>query len=109
MHLLDLETKLAGEASNIGDYSGSLTGIGANVQYQAFKHVGIGSGYQYLNVDIEVDKNDWKGKADFTYHGPFSCYDGQFLIKTKAGLRTMNAMLFSKDHWQGSRFVVASV
>jgi len=53
-----------------GDYGGSLTGLGANVQYQAFKHVGFGLGYQFLNIDIDVDKSDWKGRADFSYQGP---------------------------------------
>jgi len=115
LHLVDLETKLAGIASingneatfgsessdllaplpnvgiyggyafspkwyvgayadwfslEYGDYDGSLLGFGANVQYQAFKHVGFGLGYQYLNFNIEVDKSDWKGGADTTFYGP---------------------------------------
>lgn len=55
---------------DIDDYSGSLTGLGANIQYQAFKHAGIGIGYQYFNVNVKVDKSDWKGEVDYTYQGP---------------------------------------
>lgn len=57
-------------SANTGDYSGSLTGLGVNVEYQAFKNVGFGLGYQYLNINIKVDTHDWKGKADYTNNGP---------------------------------------
>ncbi len=57
-------------SASIGDYSGGLLSMGADVQYQAFENVGFGVGYHYLNVDISVDTEDWKGEADYTYHGP---------------------------------------
>ncbi len=57
-------------SASIGDYSGGLLSMGADVQYQAFENVGFGIGYHYLNVDISVDTSDWHGEADYTYHGP---------------------------------------
>jgi len=57
-------------SANIGDYSGGLFSMGADVQYQVFENVGIGVGYHYWNVDISVDTADWRGEADYTYHGP---------------------------------------
>lgn len=57
-------------SANISDYKGSLTSVAADVQYQVFKHVGFGAGYHYLNVDVEANKSDWHGHADFSYNGP---------------------------------------
>lgn len=55
---------------NIGDFSGDLTDLGVNLQYQAFKNLGIGAGYQYFNIDVRADSSDWNGKVDYTYQGP---------------------------------------
>lgn len=55
---------------SIDDYSGSLTGVGVNIQYQAFEHAGFGVGYKYFNVNVRVKASDWNGKVDYTYHGP---------------------------------------
>lgn len=57
-------------SANTGDYDGGLLSMAADVQYQVFENIGIGAGYQYLNVDISVDTTDWFGGADYTYQGP---------------------------------------
>ena len=57
-------------SASIGDYSGSLVSMAADIQYQLFENIGVGVGYQYLSVDISVDKTDWVGDADYSYHGP---------------------------------------
>ncbi|MFK5894337.1 MAG: hypothetical protein QM504_14035 [Pseudomonadota bacterium] len=57
-------------SAKIGDYDGTLTSLAADIQYQAFKHVGFGAGYHYLNVDITATKGSWNGQADYSYHGP---------------------------------------
>lgn len=57
-------------SANTGDYSGSITSLSADIQYQAFKNLGIGIGYHYFGIDIDVSASDWKGSADYSYHGP---------------------------------------
>jgi len=57
-------------SASIGDYSGSLVSMSADIQYQLFENIGFGVGYHYLSVDISVDTTDWIGDADYSYHGP---------------------------------------
>lgn len=56
--------------ANIGDYSGHMWNISAGVGYQPWRHVGFDLAWQYFNVNISADKDDWKGGADMTYSGP---------------------------------------
>lgn len=57
-------------SASIGDYDGSLTSVAAEIQYQAFKNIGFGAGYHYLDVDVNVKTNGWTGGANYSYHGP---------------------------------------
>ena len=54
----------------IDNYAGNLINSGAYVEYDAFKHMGLGAGYQYNRIDLEVDSDGLSGDADYTYHGP---------------------------------------
>jgi hypothetical protein len=59
----------------IDGYTGVITDIRLAVEYNAFKHVGFGLGFDSLNVSIESDQNtsvpgvDFNGKIDFAYAG----------------------------------------
>jgi len=57
-------------AAEIGDYDGELWNIAAGVNYQAWRHVGLELTWQYFNLHVDVNKNDWVGKANMTYNGP---------------------------------------
>jgi len=57
-------------SANIGDYDGTLWNTSLGVNFQAFRHVGFDLAYQYFNLHLEVDKEDWKGGVDMTYSGP---------------------------------------
>lgn len=57
-------------SANIGDYDGGLWNVNAGVNYQAWRHVGIDLSWQYFNLHLDVDKDDWHGGADMTYSGP---------------------------------------
>lgn len=57
-------------SANIGDYDGTLWNTNLGVNYQAFRHVGFDLSYQYFNLDLSVDKDDWKGGAEMIYSGP---------------------------------------
>jgi len=55
---------------SIGDYSGGLLNARAGINYQAFKHIGIGLSYNNFILDVDVDKSDWHGKLETTQRGP---------------------------------------
>jgi hypothetical protein len=57
-------------SASIGDYDGSLWNSNVGVNYQAFRHVGFDLSYHYFNLNLAVDKTDWQGDVDMTYHGP---------------------------------------
>jgi len=57
-------------SASIGDYNGTLWNASFAVNYQAFRHVGFDLSYTYFNLNLKVDKSDWRGEVDITYNGP---------------------------------------
>ncbi len=57
-------------SADIGDLDGTLWNTSVGVNYQAFRYVGFDLSYQYFNLNLKVDKSDWKGEVDMTYSGP---------------------------------------
>jgi len=57
-------------SANIGDYDGTLWNTSVGVGYQAWRHVGFDLSWQYFNLNLKVDKTDWRGEVDMTYSGP---------------------------------------
>lgn len=55
-------------SASFGDYSGGLWNVEAAVQYQAFKHFGLGLAYRYVAFNLDADKGegDWGGDLDYT-------------------------------------------
>lgn len=53
-----------------GDYSGDVRGIGLDVLYQPFRHVGFGLGMRSLTMDITIESPDWRGEARTSFSGP---------------------------------------
>lgn len=51
------------------DYSGDLVTLAANLEYRFTDHVGIGVGYNYVDMNLTIDKTR-KDKYDLTYTGP---------------------------------------
>ena len=58
-------------SANIDDYDGRLINFGLGVNYQAFEHVGIGMNYNYVELDVKINKSDWRGNIETTYDGIF--------------------------------------
>jgi hypothetical protein len=54
---------------DVGDYGGSLLNASVGVNYQVVRHVGIGLNYNHFDLDITVDKSDWRGRVRSTYNG----------------------------------------
>ena len=57
-------------SADIGKYDGTLWNTNLGVNFQAWRHVGFDLSYQYFNLDLTVDKDDWRGGAELTYSGP---------------------------------------
>jgi hypothetical protein len=57
-------------SANVGDYDGTLWNANVGVNFQAWRRVGFGLSYQYFNLNLNVDKSDWRGGVDMTYSGP---------------------------------------
>jgi hypothetical protein len=57
-------------SANISDFDGTLWNANLGVNFQAWRHVGFDLSYEYFNLDVKVDKGDWRGGADMTYSGP---------------------------------------
>ena len=63
---------------SIGDYFGSLWNVGPGVNYQIFKHVGVGLSYRYFKFTAKVDKSDWNGEFNMIFQGPLFSISGNF-------------------------------
>ena len=57
-------------SANIGNYDGTLWNTNLGVNFQAWRHVGFDLSYQYFNLSLKVDDDDWIGGVDMTYSGP---------------------------------------
>lgn len=57
-------------SASIGDFSGTLWNASVGINYQAFRHVGFDLSYQFFNLNLGVDKSDWRGVIDLEYSGP---------------------------------------
>ncbi|BBO78544.1 hypothetical protein DSCW_59610 [Desulfosarcina widdelii] len=56
------------------DFSGSILRVDAAVEYNPWKHVGIGLGFDTLHIDVQAEGEDWpgvdlNGKVNFNYAG----------------------------------------
>lgn len=64
--------------ASIGDYDGHMWNFNAGVSYQAFRHIGFDLSWQYFNLNLSVDSDDWTGGADISYSGPILAVTGNW-------------------------------
>lgn len=57
-------------ALSIDEYDGSIINYRAALIWQPKKAFGLGVGYDYFNIDVDVDGSKFKGSMDWTYSGP---------------------------------------
>jgi len=55
--------------ADIGDFDGLLVNASPGVNFQAYEHFGIGLNYNYFELDVSVDKSNWRGDIETTYDG----------------------------------------
>ena len=57
-------------SAEVGELDGTLWNVSVGVNYQAFRNFGIDLSYQYFDLDVGVDKSDWRGGVNMRYAGP---------------------------------------
>jgi hypothetical protein len=61
-----------------GDYDGSLHVVNATVAYYPWKNWGFEAGYAYNRYDIKVQKDTWRGEAQYKFSGPTLAFVAAF-------------------------------
>ena len=56
-------------ALKIDKYDGALVNFDLDLEYNLWKYVGFGIGYNFFTMDLEVEEDNFNGKVDYTYHG----------------------------------------
>ena len=54
----------------IDDIKGSLYNYRAALVWQPTRRIGLGLGYDAFGVDVDLRKDDFRGKVDWVYRGP---------------------------------------
>ena len=58
-------------SASVGEYSGSIWNAMASANYQVAKHVGLGAGYQFFQIDGTIKVDKWRGDLRMRFDGPF--------------------------------------
>ena len=66
-----LRTRLDLFSASIDEYDGLLMNVGFGVNYQAFEHFGIVLNYNYVELDVKIDKSEWRGNIETIYDGVY--------------------------------------
>lgn len=65
-------------ALSFDEYDGSIFNYRAGLLWQPSKWVGLGIGYDSFKVDLDIDKDKFKGSLEWTYSGPQIFYNVSF-------------------------------
>lgn len=65
-------------ALTYGDIDGNLQDYRALLTWQPGRWAGLGIGYNHFALDVDVDSSNFRGKMDWTYHGPMIFYSVSF-------------------------------
>lgn len=58
-------------SASVGNYSGGIWNVMLNANYQVTKHVGLGVGYQFFQLDGTLTEDRWRGDLRIRFDGPF--------------------------------------
>ena len=65
-----LQASLGLLSLNYDEYDGTLFSARGAVEWRPWKHVGLGAAYQYIEVELDVDKSNKQEYYDFEFYGP---------------------------------------
>ena len=66
------KSRLDWMSAKVGDYDGRLINASLGVNYQVFKHAGIGLSYNLFDLDVGVRNSEWKGQLKTRYEGLYA-------------------------------------
>ena len=64
--------------ASIDKYDGGIINLSAGVNYQLFKHFGVGVKYQSFGLNVDVNNAKWNGSVNLTYDGPYIYVSGNW-------------------------------
>ena len=67
-----LRSRLDWLAASVGDYDGRILNASLGVNYQTSDHFGIGLDYNLIELDVDISKSDWQGRAIISYAGLYA-------------------------------------
>jgi hypothetical protein len=71
-------TSVMGLDLSIDNYDGTLIEANVSVQYQINKHIGMGAGMKYFDIDVSRKKKDKNYQYDFEFYGPAVFFTATF-------------------------------
>jgi hypothetical protein len=71
-------TSVMGLDLSIDNYDGTLIEANVSVQYQINKHLGMGAGMKYFDLDVSRKKKDKNYQYDFEFYGPAVFFTATF-------------------------------
>lgn len=75
---LSLEGGVGWFGLDYNDYDGKLVTAVANLEYRLTDHFGVGVAYNYVTMDLTINKSSRKDKYDLDYKGPVAYISASF-------------------------------
>lgn len=63
---------------SVAEYSGRLDHAAVNLEYDPFKYVGFGVGYDLFSINLDIEEKHWQGSVRYRFHGPLLYIKGHF-------------------------------
>ena len=67
---LSLDSSIGWFGLDYNDYSGNLVSVTANLEYRLTEHFGIGVGYNYIDMNLDIEQSNRTDTYDLEYNGP---------------------------------------
>ena len=69
-------TRLDLLSASVGEYTGLLVNASAGVNYQLSEHFGVGLSYNFFELDVDIDEENWYGDVDMIFNGVYVSLSG---------------------------------
>ncbi len=66
---LILRSNVGGFYLAIDDFEGSVVNFDLDLEYNAWKYMGFGIGYNFFRLDLDVEADNFRGTAKYQYNG----------------------------------------
>ena len=63
-------------SASVGDYDGYIVNAAFNLDYAVTDHFGIGLAYNFFEINLKVEDQDWTGRIVSRFDGPYIALTG---------------------------------